>query len=327
MIVRPFLVVASLGLLAATALAEQPEKHAITLRETWKVGDAYTRTVDETESVRWKVVADGEVRQETAQDRRVTYHAVGVVLEVDAAGHATKSVLYFVAWSQEGRGARDGSLSGAHVELTGRGNARASRIVASSELVTEAARRWLDERFGTPRRAVDLGGRDPDDVYEPPLPLAVGDTWEPDAAVLAKIASASVPVIADKVVAAGKLEAVEDGMARLRVAVRLPLRGLQTSESSPLLAWKRGGILETTLHSTRPTAGGFAGALTRESHLEGVADAQGADVEFDMSVRTEVRVEAGGRMPRLPEAAPAPDAPTGPDAPKAPDAPKTLPGK
>ena len=60
-----------------------------------------------------------------------------------------------------------------------------------------------------------------------------------------------------------------------------------------MLAWKQGGTLETTVHSSRSTSNGFEGTQVRETKLEGIADAQGADVDFDLVSRTEVVVKAG----------------------------------
>lgn len=315
MTARPFLAFAVLGLLGAgPALAEPPVKHAISVRERWKAGDVFTRTGEETETVKIKVLADGQSVSDRTQDRQVSYHTVGKVLEADEAGHATKTVLYFVAWSQAGRGAQDGSLSGVLVEVAGRGAARANRILSPDARVSEAAQRWLDDRYGKPAGAVDPGAKDPEDLYEPGRDVAVGETWTPDAAAIGKAFAARLPLVLDKVTTETRLEGVAEGAATVLVSLKLPLRGLQTGESSPLLAWKKGGTVEVSMRMTRTAGSAFEGTLVRESVLEGIADAQGADVDFDMVSRAEIVVRAGGTMPPIP-AAPAPAAPGTPSAP------------
>jgi hypothetical protein len=144
MTARPSSPSPSSGCSPRTVSAEPPVKHAISVRERWKAGDVFTRTGEETETVKIKVLADGQPVSDRTQDRQVSYHTVGKVLEADEAGHATKTVLYFVAWSQAGRGAQDGSLSGVLVEVAGRGAARANRILSPDAQVSEAAQRWLD---------------------------------------------------------------------------------------------------------------------------------------------------------------------------------------
>ncbi len=312
MTVRPFLAVAALGLFAAdAALAEPPAKHTITVRERWKAGDVFTRTGDETETVKMKVLAEEQVVSEKTQDRRTTYNTVGKVFEVDGAGHATKTIVYFVAWSHVGRAGQDGSLSGVHVEVTGRGKARTYRLLTPGAVVSEGARRWLDDRFGKPKGDVEPEGKDSDDLLEPAQPLAVGETWVADVAAIAKVLSARLPVVADKVTVEGTLESVADGIVKVVVRMKVPLRGLQAGEGSPLLEWKQGGTLETAVHATRSMSSGFEGTQVRESKLEGIADAQGADVDFDLVSRTEVVVKAGGTMPATPAAPATPEAPGG----------------
>jgi len=308
MTVRPFLAVAALGLFAAgTAVAEPPVRHTVTVRERWKAGDVFTRTGDETETVRMKVLAEEQVVSDKTQDRRTTYNTVGRVVEVDDAGHATKLVVYFVAWSHVGRSGQDGCLSGVQIEVTGRGKARTYTVLTSDAAVSEGARRWLDDRFGRPRGDAEPEGKDSDDLLEPAGPLAVGETWAPDVAGIAKVLSARLPVVADKVTVEGTLEGVADGVAKVVVRMKVPLRGLQAGEGSPLLEWKQGGTLETTVRTARSTASGFEGTQVRESKLEGIADAQGADVDFDLVSRTEVVVKAGGTIPAIPEASGAPE--------------------
>ncbi len=303
MTARPVLAVAVLGLLAAgTVRAEPPARHAVPLRAHWKAGDVFTHTGEERETTRIRFLADGQLVSDRTLERQVTYNGVGRVVEVDDAGHATKTILYFLAWNRTDAGTQDGSLSGVFVEASGRGKAGTSRVLTPDAPVTAAARRWLDERFGRGRGGVDLGAGDVADLLEPAKALAVGETWTPDTAPVAGALAANLPVVTERVAALGRLEAVEGGVARASVALTIPLRGLRTGESSPLLAWKEGGTLERTLRSFRPTTGGFEGTDVQESTLTGIANAQGADVDFDQVERREVVVRAGGAMPPLPEA-------------------------
>lgn len=317
MIVRPFVAVAlSAAVLclsvAGTAVAEPPVVQGISVRERWKVGDVFTRTGDESETVRMKITAEEKVVSDVTRERRTTYNTVGRVVEVDAVGHATRLVLYFVAWNHVGRGGQDGSLAGLRIEVTGRGKARAFRVLTPDVKPSEGAQRWLNDRFGRPREGAELDGKDSDDLLEPSRPLAVGETWTPDVAAIAKMLSARLPVDTDKVTAEARLEDVAGGLAKVVVRLKVPLRGLEAGEGSPMLAWKQGGTLETTVHSSRSTSNGFEGTQVRETKLEGIADAQGADVDFDLVSRTEVVVKAGGTMPPLPDVPAEPATPGAP---------------
>jgi hypothetical protein len=130
--------------------------------------------------------------------------------------------------------------------------------------------------------------------------VAVGETWTPDAGAIGKAFAARLPLVLDKVTTETRLEGVAEGAATVLVSLKLPLRGLQTGESSPLLAWKKGGTVEVSMRMTRTAGSAFEGTLVRESVLEGIADAQGADVDFDMVSRAEIVVRAGGTMPPIP---------------------------
>lgn len=303
---------AALGVVAGSAAhADEPAKpveakpafYRVLLRERWKAGDVATRTVKEVTSSSMEVKqGDAEPRVLPKTVKQTSYVAVLRCLEADAEGYATKFLLYLTAWSVEIGADRDMSLAGVHVELLGRGALRTWRILTPDAKPTESAKAWLEQNFGK-ITAADQTNAD----LEPKGLVAVGATWDGDAVAIAgRIAARGMPVDVEKAKASVTLVGVEDGKARLKVALSLPTTALLLA-GGQTLPWKEGGAVEMNVDIVRPLLAGLFDATThREQRMSGTATGDNATVTREDEVIQDIEIATGGKMPPAPEAATAP---------------------
>lgn len=304
----------TLALLGASALAQAPETYDLSRRDRWEAGDTTTAQVTRTESQTLKVTGpDGAVMQDQQNRATTTWTAIQRCVEADAEGRPTKRLVHLPAWKREADGEVDACLAGTTIEVTGRGKGRAWTRRAGTEALSDAARGWLDQGYGPAREDDEEAAWR---AMLPGRPVAVGETWAPDAATLVRGMN-NLPADLAKSTTQGTLEKVEtvDGtrVAHVAFACAFPLTAMPNGMPA---TWTRGGTMHITATGRLrlegrlgPRSGTFALAL------DGEAEVGGATVSLVVAQGNTSTVTLGGEIPPLPEPAPAPPPPPT-DAPK-----------
>jgi hypothetical protein len=298
-------VVASFSLLASAG-AEDAKTYDLSRRDRWQAGDVRTVTATQKQTQKTLVKGpDGSVMQDQEQRHETKYVVVQKVLEADDEGHITKSRVLVKEWRRTSGETEDTSLTGALVEVTGRGKARTWTVLAPAKAPEGQAKQWLDGEYGSKTMDEEVARR----AMLPKTPIAVGGTWEADVGPLADAVSENLPVDRSKAKMTGALDAVEGGVARITLQGSLPLTGLPTPGGT--LPFTEGGEFKLVVTASQPLEGRVAGSTSKgEQSLQGVADAGGAAVTLDVRVEQEEVQTMGGEVPEPPAA------PAGAEAPK-----------
>lgn len=297
------LVALSLAALAAVAArpagAEDPKTYAFPAKTTWKAGDVATRV--ETESAKQKVTVGEMVVNGGDTPVETKFEAVMRVDAVDDQGEFTKAVVWFKSWSKGGE-TPDDSLHGAHVQIDGAGATRTVKVLTPGLVASPEALAWLDEKFGK-------GTADDNDGMStilPGKPVAVGESWTPDVAKLAKTFGKDHMVfVEEKSKATGTLTSVKDGIGNLTLEVSLQGKEMATPQGT--MTWAEGGAMKIAFVFDRSVdAGVHAGSATMHLTMSGLLAMAGAppggpSPKLEVDVSSTMTVVAGGEMPPVPE--------------------------
>ena len=289
---------AALAFAAVPVRAEGEKTYSFPERETWKVGDVATHTETSHKVQRQLVKSpDGTVMQDQSAEENVAYEAVLACREVNQAGDYTKAVVFFKSWSRTVGGQKDESLAGMHVELSGPPTGRTVRVLAADAKVSPEAASWLDEELGKGARRESESGK----VFLPENPVAVGASWSPPFAVLAKAFDGG-GLQFDEAKSSAKLtlKAVEDGVATLDIDFQMQTKGLPAGPEP--VAWSEGGVFSIKGVGRKAIeAGDHRNDHTLTVTFQGSAPVQGGPI-VTISVTQEggSKTVAGGEMPAVP---------------------------
>jgi hypothetical protein len=295
---RPLPVLAAVlacAALASAARAEDPVRHTLPVHEVWKVGE--TSTAKGGQTTTQKVTVKGEDGSEMPGSRdvedRVEYEMVTKVLEVDDKGRPTRWQAHFVSWSRKVGDETDASLSGVTVEVTGRGSARAVKVVGSAKTPSDSAAGWLEQQLG-PRAGEREERRE---ALVPTKPVVVGESWEVEPAKLVAIFSNPNQRYApEKSTGKVTLVSVQDGIGELRFEASLQSAALQTPMGP--MDWAEGGALVVDTRFTRAIdPARHESRNATKARLSGKAAPPGVSVEVDIRSDLDVTVQAGGALP------------------------------
>lgn len=278
-----------------TARAEEPATHTVDfVTERYTAGEVLTHAIDEV-NVQKVLVKVGE---ETMQDKQDTTKETSEVVErvdsVDDAGQSTKSTLFVKTWRLEKGTDVDTSLTGALVELSGKKGERTWRILHGPGTPSDAAKAWLDEEWGQGKKADNAMGK----AMTPSKPVAVGESWEPDIAVVAKELGSKFTVDTSKSKAKLTLDKVENGVQHVTVAIELLTTALQSPQGE--MAWKEGGLLSFTGKMSKSVSANAPKRAAMDFGLVGTAESGPALVTLDIQVKKVGELRAGGEIPALP---------------------------
>ena len=289
--------IVALALVVRPASGEEPTTYTLPKREAWKAGDVVSRT-ESKHQVQKTIIKgpDGTVNEQAskAQDELVELTVVMKVAEVNGEGEFTKALLYFSKWSRKEADAEDTSLAGKHVEITGAGKAREAKILGGGE-VSEKAAKWLKAEFAKGDK--EAGG----EAFAPDRPLAVGETWTPDAAAIEKMfgGDGQMKFVHEQSTVTGTLVAVEGDLATLHIDIDLQA-GPMEGPMGPM-EWQEGGKFSMKVDGKK--------ALTATNHNEtgrmtgtfkGTMAPGPVTVEIDLTIDNSMETTSGGEMPPLP---------------------------
>ena len=269
-------------------------------KDVWKAGDVVTETIAESEDQGYTFsVPGGAAPKKETRASKTGVVLVRKCLEADPESNLSKSLVHVKTWTFDDGHGVDTSLEGAFVEAKGRGKERTWRLLASPSKPSDAAKAWLEAAFGAGRPDVDSVRR----MWLPKAAVAIGDEWSADLAPFLDARFADAPI--DRAAATSKvrLSGVRgDGLeAILECEAKIPFTGVPTKKGSPLLPWKKGGVLILTGKVHLKLDALLGGSVARNYALEGDAERDGK--AFGVSIRSERRQETGigGVMPDLPK--------------------------
>ena len=293
-----FAALAVLGATSAVSYAGDAKTYKLSFQEHWKAGDVFSRTTKEAGSQHMTIKGpDGAVLQDKTDGKTVTTQGVVKALEVDDKGQPTKQLVYLVNWNTEGGDLKDDALSGAHVEVTGVGKARAWKILTPGKTATTAAKAWLDETYG----AKEDTGEQLKGVIEPKKEVAVGESWTPDTAELGKVFSEHFAIDVAKSSAKATLDSVEGDMAHVTLEISMHTTEIKSPQGA--ITWKEGGdmVIKMTFSTSLDDAH-LTGTYEAGFELKGAADVQGASLALEITNAGSGESKAGGEIPALPDA-------------------------
>lgn len=286
---------AALAFFAATAAAEDSKTYTIPTKEVWKAGDVASRTETQHQIQKQKVTgAQGAVLQDDTKEETTEYSLVIKVQEVDGAGDYSKATVYFTTWSRKEGGVEDTSLTGKHVEFNGTGAARTATVVGGGKPSDKAAA-WLKKEFA--KDAETEGGG----VLAPAHALAIGETWTPDFAAVAKMfGKGEMKLVAEKSKVTGTLVSVEGNVAHVTVDFDLQA-GPMDGPAGPM-EWKEGGKFQMKAEIQKDlTPGAHAETASMTGGFKGTMIAGPATVVVDVTTENHGESKSGGEMPPVPE--------------------------
>ena len=308
--VRGLLRVAAAVLVVAVASpVYAADVYDLAKQDVWVVGDIVTTTVVERDVQELKFVeADGKAVGKPASEIVVEARLIERCLAIDAAGNRVRTLVYVVSWSAADGTAKDTSLAGAVLDVTGSGRTRVARVASSREDLTKSASAWLGRRYG--------GGRpDPASArayWLPKAPVAVGDVWSADLSAFLDAMAAGTRLDRSKTTSTCTLTSVEKSVALVTCEGSLPLASFPGKEAGKVIPWKSGGtqLVKGTISiglggRVAPFKGVFA------SSLAGEAEMGGKSVSLVMKKDQRIDIVVGGEWPptiRIPE----PEAPAVP---------------
>jgi hypothetical protein len=282
-------------------VAPSADAPVLSRRSSWEVGDVVTTDATFTLVERVsKLTPDGATEPQRTNDQVIKTTWLEKCLEVDADGARTKYLVVIPEWLRTTPDARDESLRGAFVSVSGRGAARAWHFVGKDAETTRtaAATTWLDERFGrTPA--------DDEELLHMMLvdrPVRVGETWTPDVSALAATLRRNGMIVdRERIQASGKLEALHDGVADCLFRASFPLTRLP-GVGELGIRWTRGGVFAVEHRMSIPVSGRLLleSRATRHATLEGDARTAEATMRVDFTQDEARTVTIGGAFPAAP---------------------------
>jgi hypothetical protein len=190
-------------------------------KDRFAVGDVRTTTSkDRTQDHQTVSGQDGTVVQDTNREDSLEATFAMKVLEVDGQGHPVKARVRISKWQREVGGAKDASLEGAILDLSGWGEGQRRWELVTETTLTDDARAWVDRTF-----VENADGDARVDAFFP-APVAVGGTWKPDLAWVTgpKALGKRMTLDAEKATGTGSLESVEKDVASFVLVVEAPIR-------------------------------------------------------------------------------------------------------
>lgn len=264
----------------------------------WKVGDLVTTTgtFKQFEDI-VATGADGAAKPLNSNDQDIATRWIEKVAAVDADGRRTRYLVHFAEWLRTNGDTRDQSLAGVSIAVTGHGGTRAwSYVGARAEQTrTEAAERWLDERYG-PNPIDDEEARR---LMLPPRPTAVGATWTPDVAgLIIGFRKEGMVIDREKSIASATFESLRDGLAALRFTATLPVSRVP-GLSGPRTTWMRPLTFVINGEMTVPLTGRLRIEPSIEQHVVVSGEAKTAEATVRLDVRQDetLRSSEGGDFP------------------------------
>lgn len=269
--------------------------HDVGRRDVWKPGDVVTTTTKED---RYREIRVPDKEEETGPSKPQRLRSVVVALErceeTDLEGNRTRALVYFDTWSFDNGATKDESLKGALVDVTGRGKERTWKLVGARTAPSKPALAWLAREVGASRPDDDTARR----AWLPKVPVAVGDEWPAELAVLLDGMTGADKLDRTRATATSRLEAVEGGVAKMTLAAKLPLTSFPTAKSAKPVAWSKGGAyawkgsLTVALEGRVP-----ATRLATAGTLEGEAVVEGKTVAILVKVDRTSERALGGTFP------------------------------
>lgn len=264
----------------------------------WKVGDVVTMkaTFKQVES---STVAgtDGNFQPMTPVDQTIATRWIEKVVEVDPEGRRTRYLVHFAEWLRTNPETRDQSLVGVTIAVTGFGGQRAWSYVGEKarDTRTEAAERWLDQRFGP-------NPVDEEEVRRlmlPTRPVGVGTTWSPDVGtLLVGFRRDGVVIDREKVKITAKLDAIADGFATCSFDGTLPVTRLPGLGDTGTIA-SRGVAFKVDGRGKFPLEGRLRlePSIERDIALAGEVKTDGRTVRLDVRLHEALLASEGGDFP------------------------------
>jgi hypothetical protein len=308
-------------LAASRATAGPGRTYDLSRVDRWQSGDFATATVRLAETTRSSTVASGAEALTQTFERTAVSVEVQKCVEADAQGRRTKLLVWWREWSvttKSGTGAapadpkdpkdpkaqpppaaketKDESLKGAYVQVAGCGRDRKWTVVVSAQEPSDAAKEWLDARYGALSGEDDVAWR----ARPPGKPVAVGDTWSADSGPLLDRWRAGFPVDREKASLSYRLLSVDDATNSAVVQCELlaPTRALPATKGQPETPWTSGGTLRLKANTSMALAGRVTGGSSiAKTALDGQVTWQGVPMSVSMRMQREESLRIGGEIP------------------------------
>ena len=194
----------------------------------WSVGDVVTREATTVITGRvTEVAADG--RQSRLPTSKQTVHAAWLekAVDVDDDGHRTRYLIELRTWLRTQADARDESLQGTTLAVSGTGAKRTWSFVGHDAGPNTEAKSWLDAHFGSHGMSDEQWLR----MVLPDDDVGVGESWKLDPVPLANEMEASgLTIDRSSLTATVKLEAIESGSARCSFGGQLGVLRIPNSD-------------------------------------------------------------------------------------------------
>jgi hypothetical protein len=268
-------------------------KYTLYRPSAWHAGDTVTSESATTTNGRFtRVTADGQSPQ--VAKARQTVHASWVeqATDVDAEGHRTRYLVYLHAWSRTSEKARDRSVKGAILTVSGTGAGRTWALTNPRFQPTDEARNWLDDHFGSRGVGDEQWLR----LMLPDGNVAPGASWSADPALLAEyFGGLGMPVERSAVKATITLVSIDGGLARCAIKGSVLLPHVPNTD----VPWTKGGRLafEGDMSVMLEPAPLFLSSRHGTVTLQGEATQDGATVGYDLTTDERRTTTPGGEFP------------------------------
>lgn len=277
----------------ATAMADEAKAVQLPIRTRWKAGDVATWNYKDHESLTVTQAVEGQEPNVEKHGSETAFVAILKCVEADPDGWMTKGLLWFQRWGREGGGSKDEGLTGVHVEMTGKGDARTLKVVTPGKELTPDEQGWLEGNFGKEnmRDAFEA-------LTEPKEPVAVGGTWSTDVEKVASlVVSKRLTVDGSKGTMALKLLSLEGDAARYSFELSLPVTTVTSGKGT--FNTEAGSVLTITAESTVGVSPGLSNSKSvKETQMKGsIQPFPGMTVKIEHAKHSEVVVTKGGEMP------------------------------
>ena len=291
----------ALVVVAVPVRGEEPKTHTVVVRPRWKAGDVATLEYGERRTMAILKVVDGKTVDEESfkENRVVEVKALSKCLAADAKGFPTKIVHYFAAWKisdGDKQAPDDVSLAKVHVQVDGVGTARTITVLTPGAQVSEQATGWLEEEFGKGDKTDAIQA-----LLEPASPVAVGATWKPSVAEIAKLLGGADGPPADetKMSADATFRKLDGTKAELEFGLVPAMKGFPAGDA--LLAWKSGGTGKITINARRDLKADAKDlAFDKSDEFDGIADGKTFEIHFALKAQTRSVLTSGGAFPDVP---------------------------
>lgn len=285
--------------IAVVARADDAKTYDLGVKPVFKVGELTTETFHDGSTTDITVAgADGAPLGAHNEQELAEFTATHKVLELDANGRVAKQLIHFSAWKYVKGDAQASELTGAHLEVSGRGPSRAWKLLTPDVTVTPPTKGWLDKQYGPSEEKEEFS-----EVVKPSKPVAIGESWDLDVARVAAGFGKSMQLDLPKSSAKATLASVEGDVATVHVELKLQAASFPGGPGGPVKILE-GGVFDVVGEGHLPlaeTARGDEGSMAMKLSVKTEGEKK-STVTVVVEGAKQVSKKAGGEMPEVPAA-------------------------